>query len=114
MRVGVVLSILRENRHRGYYKYDNDVYYYISDDWYMYDDGWHEVSSTAPGPATISENFDEYYVSDTWNSSIETTDWDNTSYYDRYHSSSDDNDSDYDWGSDDSWDSGGTDWDSDW
>ena len=112
--ISVFVSSLRENRHRGYYSYDNDIYYYISDDWYVYDDGWREVSSTAPGPATISENYDEYYVSDTWDSSMGTTDWDESSYYDRYHSSNDDNDSDYDWGSDDSWDSGGTDWDSDW
>ena len=116
----VLILILKDanfNSHKGYYRYDDDVYYCISDDWYHYDGGWTEVSSTAPGPVAISANYDEYFISKSWDPSIETTNWNNSSYYDRYHtsnSSSDDNDSDYDWDSNDSWDSGNTDWGSDW
>ena len=116
----VLILILKDanfNSHKGYYRYDDDVYYCISDDWYHYDGGWTEVGSTAPGPVAISANYDEYFISKSWDPSIETTDWNNSSYYDRYHtsnSSSDDNDSDYDWDSNDSWDSGNTDWGSDW
>ena len=49
------------------------------------------------------------------NSSYSFDNWDNSSYYEEYHSNdTSDYNSDYDWDSNDSWDSGGTDWDSDW
>ena len=118
--IGVLLLSFRGanfNTHKGYYRYDDEVYYCIRDDWYHYDGGWKEISSTAPAPVAISANYDEYFISKTWDSSIETTNWNYSSYYSRYNtsnSSSDDNYTDYNWDSNDSWDSGNTDWDSDW
>ena len=51
-----------------------------------------------------------------WDSSI--IKFENSGYYEDHYessgSSSSDYDSDYDWDSGDSWDSGGSDWDSDW
>ncbi len=102
--------------HNGYYQYDNYVLYKYQDDWFYWDyPSWYEVDRNDPIPQTISSDYDDYYLSRSWNSSIPSGDWDDSEYYDYYHTSSDsDYDSDYDWGSDDSWDSGGTDWDSDW
>ena len=77
-----------------------------------------ECKFLLPGTALlfeIKQNYDEYYISLEWNSSYPAGNWDNSEYYDQYHSSSDsDSNSDYNWGSDGNWDSGGTDWDSDW
>ena len=108
-----------KNRHNGYYQYGDAILYNCQDDWFYWDDNdWSRIGDYQ-GPkeiaAEIEQNYDEYYLSRDWDSSYYVGDWDDSSYYDQYHSSSDsDSDSDYDWSSDDSWDSGGTDWDSDW
>ncbi|WP_035766734.1 zinc ribbon domain-containing protein [Butyrivibrio sp. NC2002] len=111
--LSVILSFIIapiQNRHNGYYLYNGSYYYDYQDNWYVFDDDWYEVPLSDNAPSVISTNYDDYYVSDSWNSSIATTDWNNTSYYENFQSS----DSDYDWDSNDSWDSNGTDWDSDW
>lgn len=111
-----------DSRHNGYYNYNDTVYYNYDNNWYYYDndyDSWVDTNSYDPGVNSITESYDDYYVSDDWNSDIDASDWDDTEYYDSFHSSSDSDydsssDSDWDWGSSDSWDSGGSDWDSDW
>ncbi len=116
-------------KHNGYYEYNNDVYYHRDDDWYIYDTsygysdngilmagGWQPVnygSQHYPDAKVIESNYDDYYVSRNWTSSLNASDWTDSSYYSNY-SSDWSSDSDYDWDSGDSWDSGGTDWDSDW
>jgi hypothetical protein len=111
---------LVNKRHNGYYKYNNTVYYNYSDNWYYYDDlggDWWPVSRQDAAPVEINNNYDDYYMSGSWNSEIGGSDWKDTTYYQKakgderrsFFSS----DSDYDWGGGD-WDFGGTDWDSDW
>ena len=114
-----------DGRHNGYYAYDNETYYHIDDSWYIYDPviyDWIYLDDDCydkyiQDVRTIETNYDDYYLSRNWNSSVGTTDWNDSEYYDDHqssYSSSWDSDSDYDWDSGGSWDSGGTDWDSDW
>ncbi|MCR5511438.1 MAG: hypothetical protein K6F54_10895 [Lachnospiraceae bacterium] len=120
---GFALSSLG-HEHDGYYNYNGTTYYSYDNNWFYYNDdydGWYQTDSYDPGVNAISESYDDYYVSEDWNSGIEASDWDNSEFYDDYHSSSDydsdydsDSDSDWDWDSGSDWDSGGTDWDSDW
>ena len=122
--VGVIIGGLAVSalghRHDGYYNYNGTTYYNYDNSWYYYDndyDDWYSTDSYDPGVSAISESYDDYYVSEDWNSSIDATDWDDSEYYSETHSSSDydsGSDSDWDWDSDSSWDSGGTDWGSDW
>ncbi|MCR5594559.1 MAG: hypothetical protein K6G12_01815 [Lachnospiraceae bacterium] len=113
----IALSAL-SHQHDGYYNYNNTVYYNYEDNWYYYDtdyDDWFTTNYSDPGVSTITESYDDYYMSENWTTDMNATDWDDTSYYEETHSSSDsDSDSDWDWDSGSSWDSGGTDWDSDW
>ncbi len=121
------VSNIIQGRHNGYYDYDDSIYYSYNGDWYYYDDdytySWTPVSKEDAIPQEIASNYDDYYLSKNWDSSISATNWDDTTYYEETHASTDSddyyyddysNDSDYDWGGSDSWDSGGTDWDSDW
>lgn len=90
----------------GYYKYNNNLYYYHSD-WYVYDDydGW---SPTTDIPSELHDNYDDYYESSYYTSDMDAEDITQTSWADSW-------DDDSDWDSNDSWDSdGGTDWGSDW
>ncbi len=108
------------HRSNGYYQYRGDTYYCYASDWFLYDavnDDWDTISTyDVPGNMADDGRNSEYYQSRDWNESINATDWDNSSFYDNYHSDSSgsSSDSDYDWDSGSSWDSGGTDWDSDW
>ena len=120
------------NRHNGYYSYNGDTYYHYGNHWYIYDAAladygyetsdfsdsfWLEVDNNK-NTDVIESNYDDYYISKSWDSSIDATDWNNTNYYTDTHTSSysdsDSDWSDYSWDSSDSWDSGGSDWDSDW
>ena len=122
----IVGAAMFYGRHTGYYQYNDTVYYNNSGDWYTYDTYWHRVRSDDLAPAVIEMNYDDYYLSGKWNSTINSSDWNNSSFA-RSSSSSGtrsgsnsswtsswSSDSSYDWGGSDSWDSGGTDWDSDW
>ena len=111
-----------KSRHNGYYKYDSSVLYNYQGDWYYWDyTDWEPLEQAAGQDVArevskeLESNYDEYYLSEEWNNSYSFDNWENSSYYQEYHSSDNsDYDSDYDWDSNDSWDSGGTDWDSDW
>ena len=115
-------------RFNGYYNYNGTVYYKDKNTWYSYDPdygsydaGWH-ISSEPYG--YDPNNRDDYYMGQTytdaesWNYPERFTDVTESSDYQTHHESSHDSsgdyDSDYDWDNSDSWDSGGTDWDSDW
>ncbi len=107
-----IVPIIDGNKKEGYYQTDTGIFYKIEDDVYEYTgSGWDYTSYTTD---YLDADDYVYMYDDSWSS-----DWDmdssdrfeNSSYYDDYH----DSDSDYDSGSSyDSWDSGGTDWDSDW
>jgi len=113
-----------KNRHNGYYNYDSNYIYSYQDDWYYWDDSeWIYIDQDIPDNKAIindiESNRDEYYLSNEWNSTYTFDNWDNSPYYQQYQSSDtsdhdSDRDTDYDWDSNDSWDSGGTDWDTDW
>ena len=104
-----------QHKHDGYYNYNDTVYYSYGNNWYYYLDDWYPVDSYDPGVSEISSSYDDYYMSENWTTDMDATDWDDSEYYETEHSSSSsDSDSDWDWDSSDSWDSGGTDWDSDW
>lgn len=112
----------------GYYSYDDTTYYHMStgqyDDWYYYDDhdGWLDVGyDSIPEDLTHSTIADDFYFTPVWDSSTQFSDFMDSDAYYAYaaeHSSNsdwdDDDDYDYDWDSNDSWDYGDIDWDSDW
>ena len=104
-----------------YFKYNDTVYVNSHYSWFEYDDDsydYNEISRSAV-PQEVLDNKSLYgfdYSDLVWDSSI--IKFENSGYYEDHYessgSSSSDYDSDYDWDSGDSWDSGGSDWDSDW
>ena len=119
----------------GYYSYDNDVYYHMkeadNEGWYRYDtedEDWYYVTrSSIPAELTHATVADDFWYTPNWSSETQLTDFTETEEYQQYQedlkqkayessheSSHDSNDNDYSWDSSDSWDSGGTDWSSDW
>ena len=107
-----VIPIIDGNKKEGYYQTSTGIFYKIDNDIYEYTgSGWDYTSYTSDylNPDDYVYMYDDSW-SDHWG--MESFDrFEDSSYYDDYH----DSDSDYDSGSSyDSWDSGGTDWDSDW
>ncbi len=114
---------------KGYYQYDDITYYHLESDrddgWYYYDTSdtsWYESDETdVPDDLKHSALAVDFYYTPTWDSETQITDFTDTTYYSNYVDSQkkesswdDDDDDDYNWDSNDSWDSGGSDWDSDW
>lgn len=106
------IPIIVGNKKDGYYQTSTGIFYKIDNDVYEYtESGWtHTIHS-----ADYLDASDYVYMyDDSWSSDwgMDNNDrFEDSSHYDKYHSS----DSDYDSGSSyDSWDSGGTDWGSDW
>lgn len=113
----IIIFIIGSIKHpNGYYKYDDTMYYLKGSTWFYYDDytdDWYGVSNSVTD--SIYDNGRTYYQEDEWDSSWGESIYDSDAYreYEESHySSSSDSDSDYD--SYDDWDSGSTDWDSDW
>lgn len=107
-----VIPIMEGNKKEGYYQTDAGIFYMIENDVYEYtDSGWDYTSYSSDylDPGDYVYMYDDAW-SDNWD--MDSSDrFEDSYYYDDYH----DSDSDYDSGSSyDSWDSGGTDWDSDW
>ena len=96
------------HRKDGYYQFnDNTVYYHYGNDWYYtYTDNnvgsWYETS--AP-----TEDYDDYYLGDSFDSDWGTSDFKNSEMWQSIQDDNSSSSSDYD-----NWDSGGTDWNSDW
>ncbi len=118
--------------HSGYYSYAETTYYYLGSgsysDWYYFDSddyAWYE-STDLPEELTHSSIAEDFYYTPVWNSYTQLTDFQETSYYQEYEEAleqekadkdrweNDNDDHDFDWGGDDTWDAGDTDWDSDW
>ncbi len=115
---------------KGYYHYDDTYYYHVEGDsaggWYRFDVGeyiWYESSvSEVPAELQRASSAEDFFYTPTWDSSTQITDFTDTQMYEDHmkeqrRSSWDDNDdddSDYSWDWGDSWDSGSTDWSSDW
>lgn len=108
---------------RGYYQVEDDILYHLGDyyfdGWYAYDDEddeWRSVDMDAVPEALHHPSLaGDFYFTPTWDASTQFSDFEDTdTYKDASKQWNNDDDSDYDWGSNDSWDSGDTDWDSDW
>ncbi len=97
----------------GYYTYEDTWYYCQNDDWYYYDTGFDSWTPTTV-PATLGENYEDYFDSSSYSDSEAPADFSDSAYYFEPDYDSDWDDDDWDWDSGDSWDSGSTDWDSDW
>ncbi len=107
-----LVPVINGNKKEGYYQTSSGIFYKIDNDVYEYtDSGWDYTSYSSD---YLDSSDYVYMYDDAWDSDWDMDSYDRfeeTTYYDSYHSS----DSDYDYGgSYDSWDSGGTDWDSDW
>lgn len=127
-----------DDDHSSYGNYDNTGWYIYntsSSDWEYYcsaddkakigEDLWYSQSDYCAGTS-----YDDMYRADEYLATWTPTDFESTSWYHYYEqnesayqqhlndsandSNDYDNDSDWDWDSNDSWDSGDTDWDSDW
>lgn len=109
------------NHPKGYYKYNDDMYFRQGNNWYYYDDtddDWYQVDNGITD--SLYEADKDYYYGENWGSDWGSSFYNSDAYreYQESHSSSNDDDDDWDSGSSDSdwddWDSGSTDWDSDW
>ena len=111
--IGILCAIFDKTPPNGYYNYQGTEYYHQGSRWYYYDeatDDWY-VSSSLDDEIN-SKNADDYRTNYHSGKDFESSSW-----YDAGSTSDDyDWDDDSDWGSSSSsdWDSGGTDWDSDW
>ncbi|MBQ7679843.1 MAG: hypothetical protein IJT34_08335 [Butyrivibrio sp.] len=100
----------------GYYLYNNQTYYQYDSNWFYYDSNVGEWFKTndydvyLPPEVASADHNSSYYQGYDWNPNLNVSDWNDSAYYEEYHSS----DSSYDWDSNDSWDSDTTDWGSDW
>lgn len=124
-----------------YHMYDGETGWYAYDD---SNDSWSfESLENVPDSLKSSVGAEFFYYTPDWDSETQMTDFEDTQLYINHSSREDDvqkniqakekerekekekqsissgkhssnNDSNYDWDSNDSWDSGGTDWDSDW
>ena len=98
-------------------QHKNDGYYRFNDSattWYLYGDNWYysnaDSSDWYSGYPGVS-GYSDYYLGKEFESDWGVTDFKDSDTYDDLTSSSSDSDSSSDYSS---WDSGGTDWSSDW
>ncbi|MDO5324426.1 MAG: hypothetical protein Q4G06_10425 [Clostridia bacterium] len=101
--VVILLFLDSFNPDDGYYNYHNRWYYYGSSNWYVYEDDWVPYNADAE----LKDNYEDYYVGETYSDDYVVPDFALTEYYST-------TDSDSDWDSSSSWDFGSTDWSSDW
>lgn len=108
---------------KGYYRADDEVFYHLGDyyfqEWYIYENSdWHSIDTRdLPEPLQHPSIVEDFYFTPTWDAATQFTDFETTDFYrdaQGTDSGSDSGDSDFNWDSGDSWDSGDTDWDSDW
>lgn len=124
----IVSTILvKAGKHNGYYNYNDTYYYKDYDNWYTYDynSDWYlttEPSSydeTDLDPYFMGRDYDDIDWGTTTQDFIlsaggNVTDFTDVKKSEAYQEAHISNDNDYSWDSNDSWDSGGMDWDSDW
>lgn len=109
---------------KGYYQVGSDILYHLGeyyyDGWYGYDsddESWIELAMDAvPEELHHPSMAEDFFFTPTWNASTQFSDFEDTDVYrdtsKKWVGSQ--SDKDYDWGVSDIWDSGDTDWDSDW
>ena len=104
-----IVSEYKDSKHRGYYRRNDQLYYFQDGSWYWFDDidlDWEPYY----GVEDESEWFDDYYYGTDYGFDNPSYSFDNSDYY------KDDDGGDWwnddnDWGG---WDAGDTDWDTDW
>lgn len=104
-----IFNNCRLHKNDGYYRFTNDpsvTWYHYGNDWYYSDIG---TSSWHTGDPGYGDSYTDYYAGDDYSSDWGVTDFKDSTTWDSIQSDSSSSSSDYD-----SWDSGGTDWDSDW
>ncbi len=118
----VFFSLLYLGKHNGYYDFNGTIWYKDYSTWYRYDDDntvsyyddgdYWSKSPTAPSEYA-EDTVDIYYMGSEYENAFSDS---YTSFTDVTSSNTwqDVHESDYDWDSGSSWDSGGTDWSSDW
>ncbi len=113
----------------GYYHCNSGYYYHLTgiydDDWYYFDDDtWQSVDYAAlPEQLQHPSAAQDFYYTPVWDAETQLTDFEDSPLYQQIVQTEpgeteaqtrSDSDSDFNWDSNDSWDSGDTDWDSDW
>lgn len=106
--IAVSAVVLLEHRHDGYYRRGGDAgyYYRYGGSWY-YDDGYYDWVEVDDFP--YEGDYREYYLGDDYDDTWAVDDFRSSDTWDRIQEESHTDSSDYS-----SWDSGGTDWSSDW
>lgn len=110
--IGILGAIFDKTPPNGYYYYNGTEYYHQGSSWYYYEkesDDWFKATKV---DEITDKNADDYRIYHHTGKDFEATTW-----YDAGSTNNDrDWDDDHDWGSSSSsdWDSGNTDWDSDW
>ena len=106
---------------KGYYQAEDLTLYhdnaYYDAGWYAYlEDEWTPISADAlPEDLQHPSLVGDFYFTPTWDASTQFSDFEDSPYYKEERDSwNNDNDHDFDWDFGDSWDSGDTDWGSDW
>ncbi len=104
----IVSMMTCSHRHDGYYDFNDGKM------WYRYGSGWYYTfGDTDSGSwytgSEPADNYTDYYVGDRFDSDWGVSDFKNSQTWEDIQSDHSSSSSDYD-----SWDSGGTDWDSDW
>lgn len=103
------VSYRRTHAHDGYYRFDDGgIYYLYGSDWY-YDDYYHDWVERDPVYYDDYDDYADYYIGSAYDSDWGYSDFRKSDTWDDIQESSRTSSSDYD-----SWDSGGTDWSSDW
>ena len=99
---------IRAHRHDGYYRRSGDAgyYYRYGDSWY-YDDGYYDWMEVDDFP--YEGDYQEYYLGDDYDNTWAVNDFRESSAWESIQEESHTDSSDYS-----SWDSGDTDWGSDW
>lgn len=110
--IAMLVAIFDKSVPNGYYNYHGTQYYRQGSEWYYYDantDDWFHSSGI---DGIDEDNYKDYRIDTHTGKDFEQSNW-----YDAGSTSDDyDWDDDDDWGGydDSDWDSGSTDWDSDW
>lgn len=110
--IGAIVFSWSAHRHDGYYRYNDNYYYRYGDSWYI------SYGSGSWSAAVLANNAlnSAYYLGSDYAYDWGIGDFKDSSAWDDLHESrSNDNYSnDYDWDTFGDWDTGGTDWSSDW
>ncbi len=106
----LLVGIFDKSPKTGYYRYGNRDYYYQGSDWYYYDDSYNTWYAAYGDliPEINCDNDEQYEI---YSFDHEGQSFEDSGYYYTGDSYSSD---DYSWDSNDSWDSGSMDFDSDW